>query len=226
MRFFVNRSSMAWALPILALGAAGSAPVFAAPITVSSYTINTPTESPYPDDTGTQLTDGAFGTVGIFTPLGAFPWVGWINTNIILMTFNFASPQTINSVSIDFLNETSNTFVFLPDDVQVAGQTFTVAPNAIPDPSTGFITFHPTALTASSVQIELDKMGSGFHELIDEVTFDGSAATAGVPEPATLPLIGFALLGLAGLRMRLIAPSRKGGFSLRQAALRRRTTPR
>jgi len=195
------RLSVEWIL-ILALGAVASMPAFAAPITVSSYTISTPTEVSYPDDTGTQLTDGAFGSTNIFSAPAAVPWVGWLNTNAIVMTFNFASPQTINSVSIDFLYETSGTFVFLPDSAVIGGQTFTIPSNAIPDPSTGFITFTLSGLTTSSIQVELDKANSGFHELIDEVTFDGSPATSGVPEPATLPLIGTALLGLTGLAKR------------------------
>jgi hypothetical protein len=183
----------------------GAAQIFAGPLTVSSYTINTPTEISYPDDTGTQLTDGFFGSTNIFSAPAAVPWVGWMGANAISMTFNFATPETINSVSIDFLNETSQTFVFLPDSVLIGGHVFPVASNAIPNPSTGFITFVlPTSLTTSSIQIELDKAGSGgFHELIDEVTFDGTTPASGVPEPATLPVIGGALLALAAAGKRL-----------------------
>src|SRR5579871_80618 len=141
-------------------------PAFAGPITVSSYTINSATEAPYPDDTGTQLTDGEFGTTDLISLGANVPWVGWINTNAISMTFNFASVQAISSVSIDFLKETVN-FTFLPDSVNIGGQVFSVDPNALADSSTGFLTFNLSSpINTQSLAVELDKANSGFHILI------------------------------------------------------------
>jgi PEP-CTERM motif len=172
-------------------------PVFAGPITVSSYTINTATEASFPDDTGLQLTDGLFGSTDLSSSAAFFPWVGWLNTNAISMTFNFGSIQSITSVSIDFLLETQN-FAFLPDSVNIGGQVFSVDPNAIGNPATGFLTFNlSSAINTQSLAVELDKANTGFHILIDEVTFDGGTAATGAPEPATFGMIGAGLLGVA-----------------------------
>jgi hypothetical protein len=58
-------------------------------------------------------------------------------------------------------------------------------------------------LNTQTLQIELDRAGTGFHILIDEVTFDGNASTApSAPEPATLGIIGGGLLGLALIGQR------------------------
>lgn len=174
--------------------------VFASPITVSSYTINTPTEAPYPDDTGVQLTDGIFGTTDLISAGAAVPWVGWINTNAISMTFNFSTIQSITAVSIDFLLETVN-FSYLPDSVNIGGQIFPVDSvafkNQFGDAGTGFVTFNLLSpINTQSLAVELDKANSGFHILIDEVTFAGNTSTTS-PEPATFGFIGAGLLGLA-----------------------------
>lgn len=173
---------------------------FASPITVSSYTINSATEAPYPDDTGVQLIDGSFGTTDLISAGAAIPWVGWINTNAISMTFNFSTIQSITAVSIDFLLETAN-FAYLPDSVNIGGQIFPVDSVAFAtlygNAGTGFVTFNlPTAIDTQSLAVELDKANTGFHILIDEVTFAGNATT-GTPEPATFAIIGTGLLGLA-----------------------------
>lgn len=181
-------------------------------ITVSSYTINTPPESSYPDDTGVQLTDGSFGTTDLNNP---GPWVGWLNTNAISMTFNFGSIQSVGSVSIDFLLETEN-LADLPDSVNIGGQIFPVDADAFADafgdPGTGFLTFNLTsAINTQSLAVELDKAGSGFHILIDEVTFDSN--TAATPEPATFGVIGAGLivLGLMARRRMNAARASVGG---------------
>lgn len=177
-------------------------PAFAGPIAVSSYTINSATEAPYPDDTGLQLTDGAFGTTDLISLGANVPWVGWINTNAMSMTFNFSSVQSISSVSIDFLKETAN-FAFLPDSVNIGGQVFSVDPNAIGDPATGFVTFNLSSpISTQSLAVELDKANSGFHVLIDEVTFAGNTTTTTTPEPATFAIIGAGLLVLTLVRKR------------------------
>ncbi len=160
-------------------------PTFASQIAVRSYTINTPNEPSFPDDTGIQLTDGGFGPVAINSGTDGIPWVGWISTNTMLMTYNFASAQAVDSVQIDFPNE-GGIFTFLPDSVTINGQNFLVASNAIPDPSRGFITFNASPeLNTQTVTVQLNCAGSGFHVLIDEVQFfGGEAAPSPTPEPA------------------------------------------
>ena len=176
-------------------------PVFAGPIAVSSYTINSPTEPTYPDDSGTQLTDGSFGSTDLSSSTVSLPWVGWINTNAISMTFNFSSLQSITSVSIDFLNETPD-FVFLPDSVNIGGQVFPVAPDALGNPARGTLTFDlATAINTQSLGIEIDRANTGFHILIDEVSFAGSAA-ASAPEPGSIAIVGAGLLALAAALAR------------------------
>jgi hypothetical protein len=191
----------------LLLSALWIPPVLAVPIPVSSYVISTPPEPSFLDSTGTQLTDGVFGSPNIdVNPNG---WVGWINAsgagpNAIFITFDFGSVQTITAVTIDFLKLTQN-FVFLPDSVSVGRQSFPVDPNALTNASRGPLTFTPGApLDTQTLQVELDRAGTGFHILIDEVTFDGNVSTAppSAPEPATLGMIGGGLLGLTIIRQR------------------------
>lgn len=192
-----------WALPVLAV-----------PIPVSSYTITTPPEVSYVDSTGKQLTDGIFGDPNING--GSSNWVGWINSsgagpNAIFITFNFGSVQTITSATIDFLRLEQN-FVFLPDSVSVGGQSFPVDPNALANGSSSPLTFTPSApLNTQTLQIELDRAGTGFHILIDEVTFDGIGSTGpSTPEPSTLGMVGGMLvLAMVGQFYRSFRSSAK-----------------
>jgi len=108
----------------------------------------------------------------------------------------------VTSVGIDFLKETQD-FTFLPDSVSINGQLFPVDLDALGNPATGFLTFAPAGLSAQTVQIEIDRANTGFHILIDEVTFDGSPVSSAVPEPAAASLIGIGLLGLAMIGRRL-----------------------
>lgn len=112
------------------------------------------------------------------------PGVGWINTNAIFLTFNLGSAANVTSVGIDFLKETQD-FTFLPDSVSINGQLFPVDPNALGNPATGFLTFAPVGLSTQTVQIEIDRANTGFHILIDEVTFDGSPVSSAAPEPVS-----------------------------------------
>jgi hypothetical protein len=185
---------------VLLISTTGAAPAFAKTLLSSSYSINTATGiGSLTDQGGNQLTDGLFGTTDISSGTLEDPWVGWTNIgagpNAIFLTFNFSNLENIASVNIDFLKETAD-FVFLPDGVLINGQSTSVNPNALADPGQGFLTFSSVGLTTQTVQIEIDRAGSGFNILIDEVTFNGTDAVAGAPEPATLGTIGAGLLGL------------------------------
>ena len=149
-------------------------PILTVPIPASSYVISTPPEPSFLDSTGTQVTDGIFGDPNIVQNSNG--WVGWINAsgvgpNAIFITFNFGSVQTIASATIDFLKLTQN-FVFLPVSGSVGGQSFPMDPNALANGSSGPLTFTPSIpVNTQTLQIELDRAGTGFHILIDEVTF-------------------------------------------------------
>jgi hypothetical protein len=155
----------------------------------------------YFDDTGHQLTDGIYGVNDFSANLGngiAYEWVGWRVANPVI-TFQFASPVTINQVGIDF-NENTSDMIYLPTTVTIDSSNFTVNPNAIPDDTRGTLLFNGS-WTGSTLTVDLSDDCTTDWIFVDEITFKA------VPEPSVLALLAGGL-GLLILHMRrpLLSP--------------------
>jgi hypothetical protein len=145
----------------------------------------------YFDDTGHQLTDGIYGVNNFEANLGngiAYEWVGWRVADPVI-TFQFASPVTINQVGIDF-----NDMIYLPSCVMIDNTDFTVNPSAIPDDTRGTLSFNGS-WTGTTLTVDLSDDCTTDWIFVDEITFKA------VPEPSVLALLAVGL-GLFILRMR------------------------
>jgi hypothetical protein len=147
----------------------------------------------YFDDTGSQLTDGIYGTNDWSANLGngiAYEWVGWRVADPVI-TFKFSGPVTVNQVGIDF-NRNQCDLIFLPPTVMIGGTDFTVNPNAIPDDTRGILFFNGS-WTGTTLTVDLMDCNPSRWIFVDEITFNGVQC---VPEPSVFGLLtaGFGLL--------------------------------
>lgn len=172
----------------------------AAPIVPTSYSFNM--GPGYPDDTGSQLTDGAYAPLIPGVSLTPYEWVGWDGGNPSI-TFNFGSVVSINQVSLSMANWTAAA-VYLPEEVVIGGTAFTVDPLDYPNLDHALLIFG-IGWTGSSLTIDLDSSHNRWI-FLDEVTFnEGPAQDNGnaVPDAsATLPLLAMGLAGMFVLRRR------------------------
>ncbi len=161
----------------------------------------------YFDDTGGQLTDGIYGANDWSADLGngnAYEWVGWTVANPSI-TFQFSGPVTISQVGIDFNRNEEAPQIFLPNSVNVGGNGFTVAPNAIPDDSRGTLFFNGS-WTGTTLTINLADANTARWIFVDEITFNGVS----VPEPSVFMLltVGFGWLAMQGRGRRMLKAER------------------
>jgi hypothetical protein len=168
-------------------------------VTPTSYSFN---QGPgYGDETGNQLTNGAFSDMsGGLTYASAYEFVGW-DGGVPSITFNFATSVMLNQISLSFANWTSAA-VYVPDQVKIGGTTFAIDPNSFVGNNHPAFTFSGS-WTGSSVTVDLISTHSRWI-FVDEVTFhEGQGSTPSVPDSTTtLPLLAAALAGLACLRRR------------------------
>ncbi len=161
----------------------------------------------YFDDTGKQLTDGVTGGNYWAADLGhgtAYEWVGWLTVDPTI-TFQFDKPVTINTVNIDF-NRAEGAGIYIPSSVTIGGTPFPLSQDALPNGSSGYLSFNDS-WTGSSLTINLTRRtgviaGYASWVFVDEVTFDGVSA---VPEPSTI-IAGALLLvpfGVSAIRYSL-----------------------
>lgn len=190
----------------MGLGAVSSA----APLTVASYDMlngntgsynywdetysgvgNTTTDgAPLSGGTG-DLTDGVVATDNWYVveaPAGNGPYVGWTIDPVI--TFNFSSLVSIDSVTIYADDSDGAGGVSLPTGVTIDGTLY--------DVDETMAGANPKALTFSGLDLDVTSLDIQLHRsnqwvFVSEVQFDGEP----VPEPATL-----AVLGLGALAMR------------------------
>lgn len=171
----------------------------AAVITPTSYSFTPAADVGYPDSGGTELTDGVLAAGVVNDPAtDGVPYVAWNNVPLVTITFQFDQSYNFSTVQLGFLRSTSFNFAYLPTAVSIAGQDFSVDPAAITNNSRGFVPFSPVGLTANSITLEMTPT-SGLWLLMDEVVFEGSVPDTGggVPEPATVGLIGLSAVLMA-----------------------------
>jgi len=160
------------------------------------------TNAPLSGGTG-KLTDGVSPATSWNQQGANTAWVGWYTQYQQLnptVTFFFAGPSTIDSVTVWVDNTIGSGGVYLPSSVSIGGVNHAIAPdNANPAPR-GY-TFTGLGLSGSSVDVQF------FHStapwiMVGEVSFDGVSGDGSVPLPGTLALVGAALLGAAAARRR------------------------
>ena len=146
-----------------------------------------------------DLTDGIIAANNWFideAPAGNGPYVGW--TLDPLVTFNFASGATINSMTIHVDDANGAGGVSTPAGIRINGGAF--LPIVDPGTSTPLsFTFNGLNVTGS---LGLELFRSNAWVFMSEVTFDGDPGQTAVPEPGTLTLLGTALSGLIARRRR------------------------
>ena len=188
-----------WLMPgMLALTLAASGAV----ITPTSYTLSPAPNSGYPDTGGTELTDGVLAAGLVNNPAtDGVPYVAWqdpAGTPVVTVTFQFSQTFQFTSVEIGALRSDFFNFAGLPTNVDIAGQDFIVAANALPDGGRGFLSFNPVGLVANSVTIEITPRGT-LWLMLDEVRFNGDVVVdSGVPEPSSVGLMVMGLLAIGG----------------------------
>ena len=170
-----------------------------------SYTNGTPAgESIYTDPGATFLTDG---NLAGFPDITLGGWVFWQSTGSPQITFDFGSPVTIGTVSIDmYTGSQANTHI--PEFVAINGGPVNSPDTLAGDPARGFINF-TGSWTGSTLVLDLGH-STGHWIGLDEVQFlSGNASpSSGVPEPGTFMLLGAALLGIGGTRYRRLLRQR------------------
>ena len=161
-----------------------------------SYTNGTPAgESVYTDPSGTLLTDGVLGTLN---NVQDGTWVFWQSTGVPEITFNFASPVTVNTVSL-YMYVGSQANTALPESVAINGGSVTSSDTLPLDPDAGFINYTGT-WTGNTLVLDLGH--STNHWIgISEVKFSNNSGSS-TPEPGTFMLLGAALRTIGGTRYR------------------------
>lgn len=161
------------------------------------------TGAPLSGGTG-ELTDGVMSNVDWTVAGNPEPWVGW-NTGEPngldpIVTFNFASTVTINSVNVWFDNTLGYGQVGAPASILVDGVAYT-PPQSTGGPQ-GFL-ISGLSITGTSATVQFDQSVSDPWIMIGEVSFNGSTSTSPVPEPATALLMGTGLLSFLGTALRI-----------------------
>lgn len=206
--------------PTLLLAATLSAslfitPAISAPVAPTGYSfdqVNACGSWCYFDSNFTKLTDGIVGNAGWAANQGS-EWVGWVNTPVVNIDFNFSNSVNINSVSIGSTQDNLSDVVLPSFQVWAmeAGNWVMKGNLLIPASSANnndpYNNFAPNAfytlagLNINSSQIRVSVLANGPWSFVDEVRFEGSP----VPVPAAAWLLGSGLLGLIGVARRKAA---------------------
>lgn len=178
----------------------------AAPIVPASYSyVFSFPDGLYPDQGGTQLTDGSYNAVvpgaSLATP-DAYHWVGFRHQDGQVQ-FDFAESVTVDSVTFSMAYWTA-AGVYLPTAVTIGGQAFAVDANAYTNFDKALLTFNGS-WTGSTLMVGLTRGGEW--TFLDEVLFTTGPGTAPSPVPeagSTAALLGLALT-FAGCARRGLA---------------------
>jgi len=185
----------------------------------TSYEVQTPNNGvyAYQDDTyngsntagylsgGTgDLTDGLVASAHWNTTPG--PWVGWMNSDPTII-FHFAAGTVLNTIDFYFDDARGAGAVSLPVGVSLSdgGAPLGVAPVITTDGVVGRYRYELNGLGIADLSATL--LRSDQWVMLSEVTFNGSVASAAVPEPASwaMMLAGFGATGGALRSRRRIA---------------------
>ena len=126
----------------------------------------------YFDDTGSQLTDGVFGSNDILADLGhgtAYEWIGWTEkTEPVTLTFTLEGEANVGEVQIGF-NHREGLGIFVPSNVTINGTRFELEADAVPNNKRATLTFNGP-FQGPVIEIVLQHRGRGWI-LMDEVSF-------------------------------------------------------
>jgi len=170
----------------------------AAVVSVTGYSYSpNPTNPNYLDSTGSELTDGVTDTLVWPDPSTNFaPLVGWIGVDPII-TVDFGSIQTIQTVSVWAADSDGSAGVNLPATVRIRtldGITFNQLFNVTNPAGSGTtvrLDFTGFSVTADTLVIEAARpTPANTWTMLSEIQFDS------VPEPSSLALAGIAGFGL------------------------------
>lgn len=180
-----------------------------------SYTFDQPTGCGwfcYEDSTGTELTDGVLGKAGWMLN-GAAEWVGWRDTPLVNIDFDFGAATSIAGVSIGSTQNALNDVV-LPSFRVYAGNgigwtllgALDIPASAANDRDTLDTSDHAFyelgGLNFQGRYLRLALESNGPFTFLDEVRF--TPGPSAVPEPASAALV------LAGLGIIAVQRRRRG----------------
>ena len=166
----------------------------------------------YFPDNGSLLTDGKEGLpFAAEEPVGGWGWVGWWSpdyaSNFITpsIVFNFGSSVSITRVSINVLRW-DEAAVYLPKQVKIQNQLFSVASETFLNQSSGWLDFYGSWDTSIlNVSVE-DVWKRGFNPgnppPAGAWSFVGEVTISGVPEPSSVSLLALSGVVVALSRRR------------------------
>jgi hypothetical protein len=136
----------------------------------------------------------------------ADPYVGWQQASLLNpeITFHFSNSTTFSQVAVHMVRQ------YRPGSVDI-----TIGGNPLQHFATfdligidhEWVNFPINNLVGSTIVLKLNDNTYSWDTdwiMIDEVTFQGTSSLTSVPEPATMLLLGFGLVGLAGYGRRKI----------------------
>lgn len=177
-----------------------ASPLGAVQFTFSGYSYSVAPSGTYPDSGG-ELTDGdaivpVWPNPAVDAEFGRL--VGWQADPTI--TFTFASPVTVGSVTAFFADSDGSAGVALPASVTITdGGSFSQLFNVVDSPGSGLtipLTFDGFSITTDTLTLSFVRSSSW--GMLSEVQ-----AFSAIPEPsAAAALAGFATLGVVALRRR------------------------
>ena len=185
----------------------------AAEVSPTSYTIDQATDTgsySYHDWTGTQLTDGEYGTAPWHADLGngnAYEWLGWLHDPVVNIVFDLGSNTSpINRVVYGTVQDHLNDVV-IPDSELFSstdGVSWTSLGSISVPESNAFnntyqsYTYDNLNIVDQFVRLTVSHSFNGPWTFIDEVDFFSDAQVNPVPLPPAGVLL---LVGLATLRL-------------------------